>query len=240
MSEIKVNKIEPVAGDRIVVAAPIQAADAPSDCPDCLATLRQVSLGSAGMPTASMSQSYVDDKADQTLATAKQYTDSEIELLDTTLRLYTDNEKTDGINTANAYTDTKSLDTVASAVASANIYSNSIALGVGQTWYTSPINDTSRITTIQTPTGLKHTVTNPFGRPIMVAISIDSTYNSVIKVDDVVIFTQVATLSLYTDTWDELGLPYPSISSTFIVPADSTYTIEVGQSATFTSWAELR
>jgi hypothetical protein len=235
MSEIKVNKIQPAAGDRIVVAAPIQGADAPSDCPDCLATLRQVGGGMAGAPTIS-STVYTDEQASAALTSAKQYSDEQNELQNAQIALDISAAKTEAITTSNQYSDTQDGVTLSNA----QLYSDSIALGVGQTWNVLNLSNNSRISsTILTSGVTEYTVTNPFGRPIMVAISIDNTYNAVIKVDGVSVFSQSVSLSLYTETWDELGLPYPSISSTFIVPADSTYSFTVGGSATITSLAEL-
>jgi hypothetical protein len=236
MSEIKVNKIQPAAGDRIVVAAPIQGADAPSDCLDCLATLRQVGGGMAGAPTIS-STVYTDEQASAALTSAKQYSDEQNELQNAQIALDISTAKTEAITTSNQYSDTQDGVTLSNA----QLYSDSIALGVGQTWNVLNLSNSSRVSsTILTSGVTEYTVTNPFGRPIMVAISIDNTYNAVIKVDGVSVFSQSVSLSLYTDTWDELGLPYPSISSTFIVPADSTYSYTLGGSATITSLAELR
>jgi len=233
MSELKVNTIQPAAGDRIVVAAPIQGADAPSDCPDCLATLRQVGGGMAGAPTIS-STVYTDEQASAALTSAKQYSDEQNELQNAQIALDISAAKTEAITTSNEYSDTQTL-------SNAKLYSDSIALGVGQTWNVLNLSNNSRVSsTILTSGVTEYTVTNPFGRPIMVAISMDNTYNAVIKVDGVSVFSQSVNLSLYTDTWDELGLPYPSINSTFIVPADSTYSFTTGETTTITSLAELR
>ena len=240
MSEIKVNKLHPAAGDRIVVAAPIQGADAPSDCLDCLATLRQVGGGMAGAPTIS-STVYTDEQASAALTSAKQYSDEQNELQNAQIALDISAAKTEAITTStttsNQYSDTQDDVTLSNA----QLYSDSIALGVGQTWNVLNTNDRSRVSTTILPSSVtEYTVTNPFGRPIMVAISVDNTYNTVIKVDGVIIFSQSVSLSLYTDIWDELNLPYPSVNSTFIVPADSTYSFTVGGDATITSLAELR
>jgi len=124
MSEIKVNKIQPAAGDRIVVAAPIQGADAPSDCPDCLATLRQVGGGGS----VGVSQAYVDEKDDATLLAAKRYSDEQNELQNNELTLDINAAKTEAINSANAHSDANDSDTLLSA----NAYTDSKFSGVTQ------------------------------------------------------------------------------------------------------------
>jgi len=125
MSEIKVNKIQPAAGDRIVVAAPIQGADAPSDCPDCLATLRQVGGGGS----VGVSQAYVDEKDDATLLAAKQYSDEQNELQNNQLTLDINAAKTEAINSANAHSDANDSDTLLSA----NAYTDSKISGIQAT-----------------------------------------------------------------------------------------------------------
>jgi len=101
MSEIKVNKIQPAAGDRIVVAAPIQGADAPSDCLDCLATLRQVGGGGS----VGASQAYVDEKDDATLLAAKQYSDEQNELQNNQLTSDILQAKQEAVSLSKDYTD---------------------------------------------------------------------------------------------------------------------------------------
>ena len=117
MSEIKVNKIQSAAGDRIVVAAPIQGADAPSDCPDCLATLRQVGGGGS----VGASQAYVDERDDATLLAAKQYSDEQNELQNNQLTLDINAAKDEAINSANAHSDANDFNTLLSA----NAYTDS-------------------------------------------------------------------------------------------------------------------
>ena len=110
-------------------------------------------------------------------------------------------------------------------VTSAMLTGDAVPLGVGQTW-----------TDVTGSRATGTTYTNSTGRPIMVAATAGSaTYSYCFGVVDGVTIIESQSRDSATTT--------SQASATFIVPAGSTYQVNVnvnGSSTSFTNWQELR